>query len=180
MEPKSAHHSCQREHLLLTELFPAKVWLLSPWTVEMQFCDGRWNPSPCMEWERAQSTDLVIHMALPELRGGAFGNPPVWLSLTRNDSHAKEFLKGYSGYLEPDSYQEYNNLPGIRRCSCWMYIRWYFIDFKGTDELMRIVTVYVFMLMLSARESICQDFSEKRVGNLIQIASYDFSGMIHI
>lgn len=45
---------------------------------------------------------------------------------------------------------------------------------------MRIVTVYVFMLMLSARESICQDFSEKRVGNLIQIASYDFSGMIHI
>ena len=49
-------------------------------------------------------------------------------SLTRSGSHAKEFPEGYSGYLETDGYQGYNNLPGIRRCSCWAYIRRYFID----------------------------------------------------
>ena len=49
-------------------------------------------------------------------------------SPTRNGSHAREFLKGYSGYLETDGYQGYNNLPGIRRCSCWAHIRRYFID----------------------------------------------------
>ena len=49
-------------------------------------------------------------------------------SQTRSGSHARKFLKGYSGYLETDGYQGYNNLPGIRRCSCWAYIRRYFID----------------------------------------------------
>ena len=49
-------------------------------------------------------------------------------SPTRSGSHAQEFLKGYIGYLETDGYQGYNNLPGIRRCSCWAHIRRYFID----------------------------------------------------
>lgn len=49
-------------------------------------------------------------------------------SPTRSCSHAKEFLEGYSGYLETDGYQGYNSLPGIRRCSCWAHIRRYFID----------------------------------------------------
>ena len=49
-------------------------------------------------------------------------------SPTRSGSHTKEFLEGYNGYLETDGYQGYNNLPGIRRCSCWAHIRRYFID----------------------------------------------------
>lgn len=49
-------------------------------------------------------------------------------SPTRSGSHAKEFLEGYSGYLETDGYQGYNSLPGIRHCSCWAHIRRYFID----------------------------------------------------
>lgn len=49
-------------------------------------------------------------------------------SPARSGSHAKEFLEGYSGYLETDGYQGYNSLPGIRRCSCWAHIRRYFID----------------------------------------------------
>ena len=49
-------------------------------------------------------------------------------SPTRSGSHAKEFLEGYSGYLETDGYQGYNSLPGIRRCSWWAHIRRYFID----------------------------------------------------
>jgi hypothetical protein len=40
-------------------------------------------------------------------------------------SHAKEFLEGYNEHLETDIYQGYNNLPGIRCCSCWAHIRPY-------------------------------------------------------
>ena len=40
-----------------------------------------------------------------------------------------DFLDGFSdGYLETDGYKDYNNLPGIRHCSCWAYTRRYFID----------------------------------------------------
>ena len=43
--------------------------------------------------------------------------------------NAVDFLDGFSdGYLETDGYQGYNNLPGIRRCSCWAHTRRYFID----------------------------------------------------
>ena len=64
-------------------------------------------------------------------RSGEDGLPSIILygySPTRSGSHAREFLEGYSGYLETDGYQGYNNLPGIRRCSCWAHIRRYFID----------------------------------------------------
>lgn len=40
-----------------------------------------------------------------------------------------DLLKGFSdGYLETDGDQGYNNLPGIKRCSCWAHTRRYFID----------------------------------------------------
>lgn len=64
-------------------------------------------------------------------RSGEDGLPAIILygySPTRSGSHAREFLVGYSGYLETDGYQGYNNLPGTRRCSCWAHIRRYFID----------------------------------------------------
>ena len=64
-------------------------------------------------------------------RSGEDGLPAIILygySPTRSGSHAREFLEGYRGYLETDGYQGYNNLPGIRRCSCWAHIRRYFID----------------------------------------------------
>ncbi len=64
-------------------------------------------------------------------RNGKDGLPAIILygySPARDSSHAREFLEGYSGYLETDGYQGYNNLPGISRCSCWAHIRRYFID----------------------------------------------------
>ena len=64
-------------------------------------------------------------------RSGENGLPAIILygySPTRNGSHARKFLEGYSGYLETDGYQGYNNLPGIRRCTCRAHIRRYFID----------------------------------------------------
>ncbi|WP_243002178.1 IS66 family transposase, partial [Blautia sp. AF32-4BH] len=42
--------------------------------------------------------------------------------------HAASFLQGFSGYLETDGYQGYNNLPDIKRCSCWAHVRRYFTD----------------------------------------------------
>lgn len=64
-------------------------------------------------------------------RSGEDGLPAIILygySPTRGGSHAKEFLKGFHGYLETDGYQGYNGLPDIKRCSCWAHIRRYFID----------------------------------------------------
>ena len=48
-------------------------------------------------------------------RSGEDGLPEIILygySPTRSGSHAREFLEGYSGYLETDGYQGYNNLRG--------------------------------------------------------------------
>ena len=57
-------------------------------------------------------------------RSGEDGLPAIILygySPTRSGNHARKFLDGYSGYLETDGYQGYNNLPEIRRCSCWAH-----------------------------------------------------------
>ena len=55
-------------------------------------------------------------------RSGEDGLPPIVLyhyTETRARYNAVDFLDGFSdGYLETDGYQGYNNLSGIRRCSC--------------------------------------------------------------
>ena len=65
-------------------------------------------------------------------QSGEDGLPAIILygySPIKSGSYAKEFLKGYSGYLEADGYQgSQRSLPGISRCSCWAHIRRYFID----------------------------------------------------
>jgi len=65
-------------------------------------------------------------------RSGEDGLPPIVLyhyTETRARYNAVDFLDGFSdGYLETDGYQGYNNLLGIRRCSCWAHTRRYFID----------------------------------------------------
>ena len=65
-------------------------------------------------------------------RSGEDGLPPIILyhyTETRAGYNAADFLDGFSdGYLETDGYQGYNNLPGVRRCSCWAHARRYFID----------------------------------------------------
>ena len=64
-------------------------------------------------------------------RSGEDGLPPILLyhyTETRTKFHAASFLQGFSGYLETDGYQGYNNLPDIKRCSCWAHVRRYFTD----------------------------------------------------
>ncbi len=64
-------------------------------------------------------------------RSGEDGLPAIILygySPTKGADHAREFLKGFHGYLETNGYQCYNGLSDIKRCSCWAHIRRYFID----------------------------------------------------
>ena len=48
--------------------------------------------------------------------------------LKEKNTSKNKLCEGYRGYLETDGYQEYNTLPGIRRCSCRAHIQRYFID----------------------------------------------------
>lgn len=79
------------------------------------------------EPERNPETDSWMWL----FRSGEDGLPPIVLyhyTETRAKYNAESFLGGFSGYLETDGYQGYNNLPGIKRCSCWSHTRRYFID----------------------------------------------------
>lgn len=79
------------------------------------------------EPERNPETDSFMWL----FRSGEDGLPPIVLyhyTETRARYNAVDFLDGFSdGYLETDGYQGYNNLPGIRRCSCWAHTRRYFL-----------------------------------------------------
>ena len=79
------------------------------------------------EPERNPETDSWMWL----FRSGEDGLPPILLyhyTETRAKFHAASFLQGFRGYLETDGYQGYNNLPDIRRCSCWAHVRRYFTD----------------------------------------------------
>lgn len=79
------------------------------------------------EPERNPETDSWMWL----FRSGEDDLPPIVLyhyTETRTKYNAENFLNGFSGYLETDGYQGYNNLSGIRRCSCWSHTRRYFID----------------------------------------------------
>ena len=79
------------------------------------------------EPERNPETDSYMWL----FRSGEDGLPPIILyhyTETRAKYNAVSFLEGFCGYLETDGYQGYNNLPGIKRCSCWSHARRYFIE----------------------------------------------------
>ena len=87
------------------------------------------------ETDREQIQNLlaqVDYLTKKLFRSGEDGLPPIILyhyTETRARYNAVDFLDGFSdGYLETDGYQCYNNLLGIRRCSCWAHTRRYFID----------------------------------------------------
>ena len=79
------------------------------------------------EPERKPETDSFMWL----FRSGEDDLAPIILyhyTETRAKYNAVSFLEGFTGYLETDAYQGYNNLPGIKRCTCWAHIRRYFID----------------------------------------------------
>ena len=72
------------------------------------------------EPERNPETDSWMWI----FRSGEDGLPPILVyhyTETRAKFHAESFLQGFSGYLETDGYQGYNNLLDIKRWSCWAH-----------------------------------------------------------
>ncbi len=79
------------------------------------------------EPERAAETNSFMWL----FRTGEDGEPTIILyhyTQTRKRENALNFLNGFSGYLETDAYQGYNNLPDVKRCYCWSHVRRAFID----------------------------------------------------
>ena len=113
------YHPCQLDHLLFTELFQPMYDYFHRELLKRSFAMADETRVQVLneEGRRAQTQSFMWLF-----RSGEDGLPAIILygySPTRSSSHAKEFLEGYSGYLETDGYQGYNNLSGIRRCSCW-------------------------------------------------------------
>lgn len=46
----------------------------------------------------------------------------------RTGDNARDFLKGFRGFLHTDAYSGYTKVKGIRHCLCWAHVRRYFAD----------------------------------------------------
>lgn len=78
------------------------------------------------ESERSAKSDSYMWL----YRTGRDG-PPIVLydyQTTRASKHPKQFLKGFSGYLQTDGYGGYDNLTGITQVGCWAHARRKFTD----------------------------------------------------
>ena len=85
------------------------------------------------EPERKAETDSFMWL----FRTGEDGEPTILLykyTETRAKFNAVAFLDGFTGYLETDAYQGYNNLPGITRCCCWAHMKRYFHEAVPKDH----------------------------------------------
>ena len=72
-------------------------------------------------------------------RGGTEENPVVIFEYhqTRAGKAARDFLKGYKGYVQTDGYSGYNaleNIDGITLCGCWAHARRKFVDVVKADK----------------------------------------------
>ena len=73
-------------------------------------------------------------------RGGPSGKKVVWYEYhkTRAGKHAKEFLSGFSGYLQTDGYEGYDSAvkdtPGIIHVGCFAHARRYFYEASKVAE----------------------------------------------
>ena len=82
------------------------------------------------EAERSDTQKSRMWLAL----GGPVGRKVVWYEYrpTRAACHAKEFLQGYSGYLQTDGYIGYDSavkdLPGIVHVGCFAHARRKFFE----------------------------------------------------
>jgi hypothetical protein len=54
-------------------------------------------------------------------------------STGRTGENAKDFLKGFKGYLHTDGYAGYNKVEDIHQCLCWAHLRRYFTDALPKD-----------------------------------------------
>jgi len=56
------------------------------------------------------------------------GPPPIIIfeyQSGRSGEYAKNFLRGFKGFLMSDAYQGYNAVPDVTHCYCWSHMRRY-------------------------------------------------------
>jgi transposase len=82
-----------------------------------------------------EDSKLDIHTGWMWLaRGGPVGKSTVWYEYheSRAGKHARDFLEGYSGYLQTDGYEGYDyaikDKPGIIHVGCYAHARRYFFE----------------------------------------------------
>jgi transposase len=74
-------------------------------------------------------------------RGGPAKKKVVWYEYheSRAGKHAKEFLEGYSGYLQTDGYERYDyavkGRPEIIHVGCFAHARRYFIEASKASKV---------------------------------------------
>jgi transposase len=82
------------------------------------------------EQERSDTQKSYMWVA----RGGPPGKKVIWYEYhtTRASYHAKQFLEGYSGYLQTDGYKGYvaavKDIPGIIQVGCFAHARRKFFE----------------------------------------------------
>ena len=70
-------------------------------------------------------------------RSGDCEGPPIILyeyTRTRSGEHARNFLRGFSGFHVSDAYTGYEKVEGITRCLCYSHLRRYYIDAIPLDS----------------------------------------------
>lgn len=70
-------------------------------------------------------------------RSGSSEEKPVILyeyTRSRSGDHARNFLKGFSGYHVSDAYDGYEKVEGIIRCLCFSHLRRYYLEAIPLDS----------------------------------------------
>lgn len=73
-------------------------------------------------------------------RSDNYEEPPIILyqyTNTHASKHAKEFLKGFSGYHVIATYGGYEKVEGITRCLCFSFLRRYYLETIPLDSSKR-------------------------------------------
>ncbi|MSU01616.1 IS66 family transposase [Tissierella sp. DSM 105185] len=83
--------------------------------------EGKKNTTKSYMWVYSTSTDSKHGIRIFKYAKGRTGD------------NAKDFLKGFNGYLHTDGYTGYGKVKDIHHCLCWAHVRRYFKDALPKD-----------------------------------------------
>ena len=83
--------------------------------------EGKKNTTKSYMWVYSTSTNSERGIRIFKYATGRAGD------------NAKDFLKGFDGYLHTDAYSGYGKVKDIHHCLCWAHVRRYFTDALPKD-----------------------------------------------
>ena len=83
--------------------------------------EGKKNTTKSYMWVYSSSTNAKHGIRIFKYAKGRTGD------------NAKDFLKGFNGYLHTDGYTGYGKVKDIHHCLCWAHVRRYFKDALPKD-----------------------------------------------